>query len=185
MKQKPHQKLMSFMELEEKKSKTEILKNFLIAVTIIGLSSLPYIHDIITVRNGDLQGWVPDWGLKNLLTDNEGYVLGFSNYRVFIYTLSIHLFAHIGYAAWFFEARGKLYRPFILVPVILSMYQVFIILFDWRFTDFNQPTIKIIITISLSLLLAYNFYYNNKEIITKHFNTKKTNTKSPQKTIEN
>ena len=176
---------MSFMELEEKKSKNKILKNFVLAVAIIGLSSLPYIHDVITVRGEGLKGWVPDWGLQALLTNNEGDILGFSSYRVFIYTLSIHLFAHIGYAAWFFEARGKLYRPFILVPVILSMYQVFIILFDWRFTDFNQPTIKIIITISLSLLLAYNFYYNNKEIITKHFNTKKTNTKPPQKTIEN
>jgi len=150
VKQKPHQKLMNSMELEEKKSRIEILKNFLIAVT-----------------------------------NNQGDVLGFSSYRVFIYTFFIHLFAHIGYAAWFFEARGKLYRPFILVPVILSMYQIGIILFDWRFTDFNQPTIKFIITISLSLLLAYNFYYNNKEIITKHFNTKKTNTKPPQKTIEN
>lgn len=164
---------MSSTELKEKKSRIKILENFLIAVAIIGLSSLPYIHDIITISGEGLKGWVPDWGLQSFLTDSEGYVLGFSSYRVFIYTLLLHLFAHIGYTGWFFEASGKLYRPFILVPVILSMYQIGIILFNWRSSAFNQPNIKIIITIVLSLFLAYNFYFNNKEIIKNHFNKAK------------
>jgi len=174
---------MNSTELKEMKSRIKILENFLIAVAIIGLSSLPYIHDVITVRGEGLKGWVPDWGLQQLLTDSTGRILGFSSYRVFIYTLLLHLFAHIGYTGWFFEASGKLYRPFILVPVILSMYQIGIILFNWRSSAFNQPNTKIIITIVLSLFLAYNFYFNNKKMIKNHL--KKTKLNNETESTEN
>lgn len=177
---------MNSTGLKETKSRIKILENFLIAVTIIGLSSLPYIHDIITIRGEGLKGWVPDWGLQAFLTDSNGYVLGFSSYRVFVYTLLIHLFSHIGYTGWFFEARGKLYRPFILVPVILSMYQIGIILFNWRSSAFNQPNTKIILTVALSLFLAYNFYFNNKKMIFNHFNkTKLKNEPEPTENYQN
>ncbi len=155
---------MNFTASTKMKSRIKILDHFFKAVAIIGLSSLPYIHDVITVRGEGLKGWVPDWGLQQLLMDNEGYIMGFSTYRVFVYTLLIHLFAHIGWVGWFFEARGRLYRPFLLVPVVLSLYQISIILLNSRATRFNEPDIKFYITIGLSLLLAVNFYFNNKEL---------------------
>ena len=138
-------------------------------MAIIVLSSLPYIHDIITIRGGTFPTWVPDWGIQEFLTNSEGYVVGFSSYRVFIYTLLIHLFAHIGYLGWFFEAKDKLYRPFLLVPVSLSLYQIILIIFDSRSNDLNTPHTKIILTITISCLLAVNFFFNNKQLLKTHF----------------
>ena len=138
-------------------------------MAIIFLSSLPYIHDVITIRGEGLKGWVPDWGLAELLRDKNGKILGFSSYRVFIYTLALHVFAHIGWAGWFLDAKGKLYRPFLLLPVILSLYQIAIILFNSRETAFNQPNIKIVISIVISIILAINFFANNKKILIGHF----------------
>ncbi len=150
-------------ELTKKKLKIRILdKNFGKWLAIILLSSLPYIHDVITISGDDTKTWVPDFGLSLLLTDNQGYILGFSSYRVFLYTLLIHLFAHIGWVGWFFDARGKNYRPALLVPVILSLYQITIILLNSRATKFNEPDVKVYITIILGLLLGINYIFNNK-----------------------
>lgn len=156
---------MNFMALIEMNSKNRILKNFFKAVAIVVLSSLPYIHDVITIKGEGLQGWVPDWGLQNFLMDADGYILGFSSYRVFLYTILLHIFAHIGWVGWFFDAKGKLYRPFLLVPVTLSLYQVLIIFLDFRGSPLNQPDIKLYFTLVFSLLLAINFYFNNKKLI--------------------
>jgi len=164
---------MTSMESTEKKSKIKILDSFLKAMTIIVLSSLPYIHDVITVSGEGLKGWVPDWGLQRLLTDTDGYILGFSSYRVFVYTILLHVFAHIGWVGWFFDARGKLYRPFLLLPVTLSLYQIGIILFNSRFSTFNEPNIKILLTLIITSILAINFYANNKKILVEHFKKKK------------
>ncbi len=173
--------------LEETKLMTKkILKELLKAVAIIALSSLPYIHDVITIRGGDFPSWVPDLGIETFLTNSDGDVLGFSSYRVFLYTFLIHLFAHIGYAGWFFEAKNKLYRPFLLVPVALSLYQIIIILSDYRGSDLNEPHIKIVLTIVISSLLAINFFLNNKKTINTHLLKHKNSlkTKKPLQTEE-
>jgi len=162
----------------------EILKELLKAVAIILLSSLPYIHDVITIRGGEFPSWVPDWGIQEFLTNSEGYVLGFSTYRVFIYTFFIHFFAHLGYVGWFFEAKDKLYRPFLLVPVALSLYQIIIILSDYRGSDLNEPHIKIVLTIVISSLLAINFFFNNKETLKAHFLKHKNSLKTNKKPIQ-
>ncbi|WP_291867378.1 hypothetical protein [Maribacter sp.] len=161
----------------------KILKELLKAVAIIVLSSLPYIHDVITIRGGTFPTWVPDWGIQQFLTNSEGYVVGFSTYRVFIYTLLIHVFAHLGYLGWFFEAKDKLYRPFLLVPVSLSLYQIFVIMFDIRGTELNTPNTKIILTIVISSLLAINFFFNNNKMLTEHF-LKHKNPLKNQNTIQ-
>lgn len=151
------------------KSKIKILKELIKAMAIIALSSFPYIHDIITVRTGDLATWVPDLGIQDFLIDSKGDILGYSSYRVFLYMLLIHIFAHIGYVGWFFDAKDKLYRPFLLVPVILSLYQIILILFDARANDLNDPNTKFVLTIALSIILVINFFLNNKKMLTEHF----------------
>lgn len=165
---KVHQQQTNSTALTKRKSKIRILDHFLKAMAIILLSSLPYIHDVITVRGEGLQGWVPDFGLQQLLTNSDGYILGFSSYRVFVYTLLIHLFAHIGWVGWFFDAIHKLYRPFLLVPISLSLYQIIIILSNSRTTVFNEPDMKFLLTLGLSIAAAINFYFNNKKIINQH-----------------
>jgi len=107
------------------------------------------------------RSFVPDLGLENMLTDSEGYVLGFSSYRVFLYTLFIHLGMHIAFVGWWFAAQGKRYRPILLLPVAMSLYQVLIIVSNTRDTAFNEPGTKLYILLGLCLLLGVNFYYNN------------------------
>ncbi len=149
--------------LTKTKSRKGILKNLLAALGIIFLSSLPYIHDIITIRGEGMQLWVPDFGLEQWLTDSEGKVMGFSSYRVFIYTLSIHLFAHIGWVGWMLDAKGKSYRFALLVPVVLSGYTVALLLFNARATEFDEPDTKFYITMVLGILVIANFFMNYKK----------------------
>ena len=129
---------------------------------IVFISSLPYLHDVITVRGGEFKGWVPDFGLQELLTDSHGDIMGFSSYRVFVYTLLLHLFAHIGWVGWMLDAKGKSYRFFLLVPVILSGYTVALLLLNARATAFNEFDTKIYITLGLTIILILNFFINRK-----------------------
>lgn len=127
---------------------------------IVFISSLPYLHDVITIRGEGLKGWVPEFGLQEWLTDANGKVLGFSSYRVFIYTFLLHLFAHIGWVGWLLDAKGKSYRFFLLVPVILSGYTVLMLLLNARATAFNEFDTKIYITLGLTILLIFNYFIN-------------------------
>lgn len=131
-------------------------------MSIVFISSLPYFHDVITIKGEGLKGWVPDFGLQELLTDSNGKVMGFSSYRVFIYTLLIHLFAHIGWVGWMLDAKGKSYRFFLLVPVFLSAYTVALLLLNARATGFNKFDTKLYITLGLSIILILNFFINRK-----------------------
>ncbi len=144
------------------KVRRHIFKNLLAALSIVFISSLPYLHDVITIRGEGLKGWVPDFGLQELLTDVHGGVMGFSSYRVFIYMLFIHLFSHIGWVGWFLDARGKSYRFFLLVPVILSGYTVALLLLNARATAFNEFDTKLYITLGLSIILILHFFMNRK-----------------------
>ena len=78
------------------------------------------------------------------------------------------------------DSMGRRYRPFLLVPVALSLYQVIVIAMSWQETEFNSPSIKLYITLVLSILLAINFFYNNRffakpEITIKNTTTIKSN----------
>lgn len=138
------------------------LNKLLIWLLLLLMATLPFYHDIVTDRAGALRSWVPDFGIEEMLTDSKGLVRGLGNYRILVYLFCIHLFSHLGWIGWFMDSRGKRYRPFLLVPVILSLYQVIVITMSWRETEFNSPSIKLYITLGLSIILAINFYYNNK-----------------------
>ncbi len=144
------------------KSQRAILKSLLVSLGIIFISSLPYLHDLITIRGEGLAPWVPDLGIEKALTDADGKVMGFSSYRVFLYTLLIHLFAHIGWVGWMLDAKGKSYRFALLVPVVLSGYTVTLLLFNARATEFNEPDTKFYLTLFLSIIVILNFFINYK-----------------------
>lgn len=141
---------------------------------IFFVALLPFYHEILTVRAGGLRSWMPDFGIANILTDKNGYVRGLGSYRILVYFLCIHVFSHIGWICWFFDSRGKRYRAFLLVPVALSLYQVIVILMSWQKTEFNNPDFKIYTTLIISILLAINFYYNNKVPLIHNPEIKKT-----------
>ncbi len=133
-------------------------------VLIIGAAALPFFHDIITDRPSVVKSWVPILGIENLLTDNNGLVGGFGTYRAFVYYLLLHLYAHLGWLGAFiyFDLEIKKIRPFLLVPVIISLYSVIIFTLNWQETEFNKPNIKFYITIVVAVLLAINFFFNDK-----------------------
>ena len=137
-------------------------KRILVWAVLFIMALLPFFHDIITERGVGLRPWVPNFGIEEMLTNSEGYVRGLGSYRVLVYLFCIYLFSHLGWIGWFFDARGRKFRPFLMVPAALSFYQVVVIAMSWRETEFNSPNIKLYITIGLSVLLAINFYYNNK-----------------------
>ncbi len=138
------------------------LNKFLIWLILLLMATLPFCHDVITDRAGTLRSWVPDFGIGTMLTDSEGLVRGLGNYRILVYLFCIHLFSHLGWIGWFMDSRGKRYRPFLLVPVTLSLYQVIVITMSWRETELNSPSVKLYITIGLGIILAVNFFYNNR-----------------------
>lgn len=134
----------------------------MVSLGIIFISSLPYLHDLITIRGEGLAPWVPDLGIEKALTDADGKVMGFSSYRVFLYTMLIHLFAHVGWVGWMLDAKGKSYRFALLVPVILSGYTIALLLFNARATEFNEPDTKFYLTLFLSIIVILNFFINYK-----------------------
>ncbi|WP_282053367.1 hypothetical protein [Maribacter luteus] len=133
-------------------------------IMIICITVLPFVHDLFTDRTGNVKSWVPVLGFENLLTDNEGMVGGFVNYRLFVYFLMIHVYAHLGWLGAFiyYEHTIRKVRPFLLVPVIISFYSVIVILLDWRETGFNTPDFKFYLTLFLAMLLAINYFFNDK-----------------------
>ncbi len=136
-------------------------RKVLIWILLFLISVLPFYHDILTDRSGAVRSWMPNFGLGFLLTDVDGSVYGFLSYRALTYFLCIHLFAHICWIGWFMDARGEKYRPFLLIPMAQSLYQLIIIIMSWWQSRLNDVDIRLYITIVLGIILAINFYYNN------------------------
>ncbi len=120
------------------------LKNFWVAVGIIVISTLPYLHDVFEFPPGEY--------------------FGFSTIRVFYFMLLSALFAHLGWLFAFFEAKRKPYRFVLLVPVALSLYQIIIILAGLRESKLNEVSTKFIIILILSLVLILNYFIGKRKI---------------------
>ena len=125
-----------------RKSKIRIPDTFWGALAIILLSTLPYLHDFLT-DDGGLKPWVPVLGIEHLLTDGNGNVLGFSTYRVFLYTFFIFLFATIGWAGWSQSARQRFYGSALLLATASGLYHIFLILFGLRRSFFERTGFQI------------------------------------------
>jgi len=147
-----------------KKNNRITKKLALIWVLFFFVSLLPYFHDILTFRTEDLRSFVPNLGIEQFLTRNE-LVLGWNNYRVFIFIFTTHIFAQIGWAGWFFDARNRLFRPFLLVPVIFNLYELTIVAIDVKATAFNKPDWKLYTAIILAILIAVNLYFNSDKAL--------------------
>ena len=157
------------------KLRNKTLKELCVVVGIILISTLPYIHDLITISGEGIKIWIPNLGIQKALEDSDGYILGFSSYRVFLYTFFLHLFAHIGFLGWMLDAKGKYYRIALLVPVTLSVYALIIMLSNARQTFFNQVNTKFYITIALSLFVLGYFVLDRRNKRNRESTTVKNN----------
>tara|TARA_Y100001933_G_scaffold172174_2_gene170355 strand:+ start:53188 stop:54051 length:864 start_codon:yes stop_codon:yes gene_type:complete len=141
----------------------------LLWLLFIGFSILPFFHDIITDRGTGLKPWVPVLGIEEFMTFQNGKIAGFGTYRAFLYFLQIHLFAHLGWLGAFIYYAHHIRKPrfFLLVPVVISLFSVVVIVLDWSEEGFNTPDVKFYTTVALGLLIALNFYFNNKRTYVK------------------
>ena len=131
-------------------------------LALIGVSTLIYFHDIVTLPRIGLKEWVPNLGIEETLTVGAKNVWGFTSYRAFLLTLCLQIFAHVGWAGWLLDASYKLYRPFILVPLGLGFHQLTITFFDKADSIMNLPDIKLLILLLLGVLVGILFFFNNK-----------------------
>ena len=149
-------------------------KIVLVWLLIFIASTSPYFHDIITARGGlGVKDWVPQLGIEKILTDTEGYVWGFNSYRAFLLSVSLQVFAQVGWAGWLLDSAFKLYRPFLVLPVGLSLYQIVIILFDQTDAPMNRSDIKLFVIIGISCIVCYFYFFKNKRFISNSENPNK------------
>jgi len=150
------------------KNKLISVKLLLSWAVIFCISTGPYLHDIITVSGKGVTDWVPQLGMVEFLTDtSSGKVWGFNSYRIFLLTISLHVFAQIAWAGWLHDAIYKLYRPFLLVPVGLSLYQIIVMLLDKTDAYLNRPNIKLLMILFLGSIICYFYFFKNKRFESK------------------
>ncbi len=112
----------------------------MVAILIVLVSSLPYLHDQAPRGGGEFYG--------------------FSSLRVFLYLVFTNLFAHLGWLIAFFIAKGKPYRFALLVPVTLSLYVLIVNILNLKATSFHDLTTRYIIIMVIILGLVLNYFKN-------------------------
>ncbi len=134
--------------------------DFLVAMAIlVGLSSLPFLHELIIDENGSFSNWVPDLNIQGLLRDEEGRILGYTTYRVFLYYFSTEIAILIAFIGWYTVAKGKnrYYTNALLLCTISVAYHLFLILTNTRKTQLNDFDLKLAATMVLAAVL-FGFY---------------------------
>ena len=137
------------MQLEKTKSRTKTwdktsTKYFWVALGIIAISMLPYLHDLLPV--------LP-----------EGEIFGYSSWRAFLWSSGMYIFSHLGWLFAYALAKWKPYRFALLIPFFLSLYQIVIIFTNLRGSAvLNGISIKLGIVVFLFILVIINFFKKNQ-----------------------
>lgn len=139
-------------------------RSLLAWITLLLVSALPYMHDIISPRGMGVQEWVPFGGLEHLVKLEEGNYWGFGSYRALALSFFVLLFAQISWAGWFMDARYNLYKPFLLVPLGLSLYELVVLLTVQTDTYLNKPDIKLFVVLALGVAIGVVYYFKNKNL---------------------
>lgn len=125
------------------KSTTTIFKDFSVALGIVVISFMPYLHDFDMFK-----------GVKGFS--------GFSSLRVALWAVSLYVVALAGWIFAFIASKGKRYRFMILAPVFMLAFQLSIYLLDARKSTVNDFTTKTILNFIFCLLLVGLYFYRLK-----------------------
>ena len=137
-----------------------ILKTLGIALLLSLIAVLPFLHDVLTERGVGIKPWVPNLGIEEFLTSENGRIRSYTSYRTFMYFTLLHVFGAIGWLGWAKDAKpGKPYKFFLLIPAGLALYTCLAILFDFRRTKFNDADFKIGIILFLNFIISVFFLY--------------------------
>jgi len=140
----------------------ELNKHLWVAMGIVLCSLLPFVHDIITDNEGAIRSWMPDFGIVDFLTNEEGHIWGYSSYSVFLFIGGIYVSIFLGWLVSFYLAKNKPYRFAFLLPTVLTGYQLFLIAFNLKTTELNSIDAKIILFLLLVIVLAFKFFSKSK-----------------------
>jgi len=112
--------------------KPKTLSNYIwVAMGIVLCSLLPFLHDILTDNEvGNPKDWVPNLGIVDFLTLEDGTIWGFSDYGIFLFITSLYASVFLGWVIALYLAKNKPYRFAFLFPTILTGYQLFLISFS-------------------------------------------------------
>lgn len=121
------------------KSPTTIFK---IVATILVATLLIYIHDAIP------KGW--------------GQV-GKSSLRVFLYTVNAELRFLLVLFLLFWVAKGRVWRFSLVLPIVLTTYQLIIRLFCLQNTSYNEFDTKFVVTFLLAVALIV-YYFKHRRL---------------------
>ena len=113
----------------------------MIALLIVALSFLPYMHDF------------------KLFKGMEGFS-GFSSLRIGIWVVSLFVLALSGWLFAIINAKGKTYRSIMLAPIIMLSFQLGIYLLDGRNTSTNEFSFKIVLNMIMAVTLVAVYYFN-------------------------
>lgn len=121
-------------QLTTEKSATTIYK---IAGLIVLATLLIYIHDVIPKGYGHY---------------------GKSSLRVFLYVINAEIRFLMVLFLLFYVAKGEKWRFVLLLPILMTTYQLIIRFFVLQKTSYNEFDTKFVITIAISILLIIYYF---------------------------
>lgn len=154
---------------------------------LIFASTLIYFHDIITLPRVGTKDWVPNLGIVDFLTTSEGSILGFNTYRTFLLTLCLQFFAQLVWLGWLRDADFKSYKPFLIVPLGLSMHQLTMTLLDTSDTYLNKPDFKLVLILGIGVFVGIFYFFHNPNLTGQSNNIKEhipSNSQSIEQQLE-
>lgn len=122
-----------------KKKSEKLTSSFIIAIIILLVSFLPYVHDL------------------NIFRDVAGFS-GFSSLRIGIWVVSIFTFGLVGWILAFFNSKNKSYRFMMLAPIFMGALQLLIYVLDFRNNTINEFNIKVLINFLILLLIILTYF---------------------------
>lgn len=135
---------------------------------LVILSVFPYIHDIVSPRGQGMLPWVPFDGFEGFVRLGDRDYWGFLSYRALVLTLFVQLLAQVVWAGWWIDSKYNLYKPFLLVPVGLSLYQLVLIVMMKNDSYLNKPDFKFIGLLILGVLIGLIYYFKNESLPEPH-----------------
>ncbi len=131
-------------ELKKARSKKATYKEILLALLILAMSFLPYLHDFDVFK-----------GVKGFS--------GFSSLRIGIWATSLFVVAISGWVFAFLGHKGKSYRFVILAPIFMLSFQLAVYLLDARKTTINDFNWKVVINLIFALFIIVFFYWRKSK----------------------
>ncbi|MEM9363651.1 MAG: hypothetical protein AAGA43_13515 [Bacteroidota bacterium] len=133
------------------------------------LSSLPFVHEFFFDDNYELYSWVPNLGIRELLSSDGGETfLGIPYYDVFLYNVSLLLWIFFGALIWRYIKKRRLYETALLLPLISISYHLLILLLNAKGTAWNDPFNKLTGQGVIAITLAILHYYRHLKVYEEH-----------------